>query len=111
MVPAFISIPVFRGLFNENLDELNIVLRDLFDVSPGWFSDATLARTMVLIVNSLARLPVHDDLLSAGLIQAAAVVHSRKTANAERYRSVNRALPECSNACRHTQITQDPSYL
>src|SRR6185369_9953251 len=51
-VPAFISIPVFRGLFNENLGEINLVLDQLFGIRPGWFSDATLARSMVLIVNT-----------------------------------------------------------
>jgi maltose/maltodextrin transport system permease protein len=68
-VPAFISIPVFRGLFNENLGEINIVLRDLFDISPGWFSNATLARTMVLIVNTWLGYP-YMMILSMGLIQA-----------------------------------------
>ena len=68
-VPAFISIPVFRGLFNENLGEINLVLRDLFDISPGWFSDATLARSMVLIVNTWLGYP-YMMILSMGLIQA-----------------------------------------
>ncbi|HSS03452.1 MAG TPA: hypothetical protein VLM79_40590, partial [Kofleriaceae bacterium] len=42
-VPAFISIPVFRGLFNENLGEINLLLDQLFGIHPGWFSDPTLA--------------------------------------------------------------------
>ena len=37
-VPAFISIPVFRGIFNENLGEINLVLDLFFGVRPGWFS-------------------------------------------------------------------------
>lgn len=68
-VPAFISIPVFRGLFNENLGEINLVLHQLFGVRPGWFSDATLARSMVLIVNTWLGYP-YMMILCMGLIKA-----------------------------------------
>ena len=68
-VPAFISIPVFRGLFNENLGEINLVLYQLFGVRPGWFSDATLARSMVLIVNTWLGYP-YMMILCMGLIKA-----------------------------------------
>jgi maltose/maltodextrin transport system permease protein len=68
-VPAFISIPVFRGLFNENLGEINMVLDQLFGIRPGWFSDATLARTMVLLVNGWLGYP-YMMILSMGLIKA-----------------------------------------
>jgi maltose/maltodextrin transport system permease protein len=68
-VPAFISIPVFRGLFNENLGEINLVLDHLFGVRPGWFSDATLARAMVLIVNTWLGYP-YMMILCMGLIKA-----------------------------------------
>lgn len=68
-VPAFISIPIFRGLFNENLGEINMILGMFFDVRPSWFSDATLARTMVLIVNTWLGYP-YMMILSMGLIKA-----------------------------------------
>ncbi|GCL62710.1 maltose ABC transporter permease MalF [Pseudaquabacterium pictum] len=68
-VPAFISIPVFRGLFNENLGEINLVLDMLFGVRPGWFSDATLARAMVLAVNTWLGYP-YMMILVMGLLQA-----------------------------------------
>lgn len=68
-VPAFISIPVFRGLFNENLGEINLVLELLFGIRPGWFSDATLARSMVLIVNTWLGYP-YMMILCMGLIKA-----------------------------------------
>ncbi|HSW04387.1 maltose ABC transporter permease MalF [Aquabacterium sp.] len=68
-VPAFISIPVFRGLFNENLGEINLVLDLLFGLRPGWFSDATLARAMVLIVNTWLGYP-YMMILCMGLIKA-----------------------------------------
>ena len=68
-VPAFISIPVFRGLFNENLGEINLVFYQLFGVRPGWFSDPTLARAMVLIVNTWLGYP-YMMILCMGLIKA-----------------------------------------
>jgi len=68
-VPAFISIPVFRGLFNENLGEINLILDQLFGIRPSWFSDATLARSMVLIVNTWLGYP-YMMILAMGLIKA-----------------------------------------
>jgi maltose/maltodextrin transport system permease protein len=68
-VPAFISIPIFRGLFNENLGEVNLVLDLLFDIRPGWFSDATLARGMVLLVNTWLGYP-YMMILAMGLLKA-----------------------------------------
>ncbi len=68
-VPAFISIPIFRGLFNENLGEVNLVLDMLFGIRPGWFSDATLARSMVLLVNTWLGYP-YMMILAMGLMKA-----------------------------------------
>jgi maltose/maltodextrin transport system permease protein len=68
-VPAFISIPVFRGLFNENLGEINLLLGQLFDIHPGWFSDANLARSVMLIVNTWLGYP-YMMILCMGLIKA-----------------------------------------
>ena len=36
-VPGFISILVFRGLFNQNSGEINLILGSLFGVKPAWF--------------------------------------------------------------------------
>ena len=68
-VPAFISIPVFRGLFNENMGEINLVLGHLFHLQPSWFSAPGLARTMVLIVNTWLGYP-YMMILCMGLIKA-----------------------------------------
>ena len=38
-VPGFISILVFKGLFNQNLGEINFILNGLFGIRPAWFSD------------------------------------------------------------------------
>ena len=68
-VPAFISILVFRGLFNQNFGEINLMLDSLFGVRPDWFSDPTLARSMILLVNTWLGYP-YMLLLCMGLLQA-----------------------------------------
>ena len=47
-VPAFISILVFKGLFNQNFGEINAILDALFGVRPAWFADPTLARKLII---------------------------------------------------------------
>lgn len=59
-VPSFISILIFKGLFNQSFGEINMMLSALFGVKPARFSDPTTARTMLIIVNT-AGLSVHDD--------------------------------------------------
>jgi maltose/maltodextrin transport system permease protein len=51
-VPSFISILVFKGLFNQNFGEINLLLNGLFGIRPDWTSDPTLAKVMILIVNT-----------------------------------------------------------
>ncbi|RMF15800.1 MAG: maltose ABC transporter permease MalF, partial [Gammaproteobacteria bacterium] len=68
-VPAFISILVFKGLFNQNFGEINLILEKLFGVRPDWFSDPTMARTMILIVNTWLGYP-YMMLLCMGLLQS-----------------------------------------
>ena len=68
-VPGFISILVFRGLFNQNFGELNLILNALFGVRPAWFSDPMLARAMILIVNTWLGYP-YIMVLATGLIKA-----------------------------------------
>ncbi len=50
-VPGFISILVFKGLFNQNFGEINMILNSLFGIKPSWFADPILAKVMLLIVN------------------------------------------------------------
>ncbi|MBU0852849.1 MAG: maltose ABC transporter permease MalF, partial [Gammaproteobacteria bacterium] len=68
-VPAFISILVFKGLFNQSFGEINLMLDSLFGVRPDWFSDPTLARSMILMVNTWLGYP-YMLLLCMGLLQA-----------------------------------------
>ncbi len=68
-VPGFISILVFKGLFNNNFGEINLILEALFGVRPAWFSDPTLAKIMLLIVNVWLGYP-YMMVVCMGLIKA-----------------------------------------
>jgi maltose/maltodextrin transport system permease protein len=68
-VPGFISILVFRGLFNQNFGELNLILNGLFGIRPAWFSDPFLAKVMILVVNTWLGYP-YILVLATGLIKA-----------------------------------------
>jgi maltose/maltodextrin transport system permease protein len=51
-VPGFISILVFKGLFNRNFGEINLMLDSVLGIRPNWTGDAILARLTILIVNT-----------------------------------------------------------
>jgi maltose/maltodextrin transport system permease protein len=68
-VPGFISILVFKGLFNQNFGEINGILHSLFGIRPAWFADPWLAKTMLLIVNTWLGFP-YFMILCTGLIKA-----------------------------------------
>ncbi|MBO9482053.1 maltose ABC transporter permease MalF [Salinisphaera sp. G21_0] len=87
-VPAFISILIFKGLFNQNFGEINMILEGLFGISPEWMTDPTFARTMILIVNTWLGYPymmivcmgllkaIPDDLYEASAIDGANPIHN-----------------------------------
>jgi maltose/maltodextrin transport system permease protein len=68
-VPGFISILVWKGLFNQNFGEINAILDALFGVRPAWFADPLLAKVMILIVNTWLGYP-YIMVLCTGLIKA-----------------------------------------
>ncbi len=68
-VPGFISILVFKGLFNQNFGEINGILHMLLGVRPAWFADPLLAKVMILIVNTWLGYP-YIMILCLGLIKA-----------------------------------------
>jgi maltose/maltodextrin transport system permease protein len=68
-VPGFISILVFKGLFNQNFGEINAILEALFGIRPAWFADPLLAKVMILIVNTWLGFP-YFLVLVTGLIKA-----------------------------------------
>lgn len=68
-VPGFISILVFKGLFNQNFGEINAILDAVFGLRPAWFADPLLAKVMILIVNTWLGYP-YIMVLCTGLIKA-----------------------------------------
>lgn len=68
-VPGFISILVFKGLFNQNFGEINMILDALFGIKPAWFAEPLLAKAMLLIVNTWLGYP-YIMVLCTGLIKA-----------------------------------------
>lgn len=68
-VPGFISILVFKGLFNQNFGEINGILSAVFGIKPAWFADPMLARTMMLVVNTWLGYP-YFLVLCTGLLKA-----------------------------------------
>lgn len=78
-VPGFISILVFRGLFNQNFGEINLILETLFGIRPNWFTDGSLARAMILIVNTWLGYP-YMMLLAMGFLQAVPQDHKKAAA-------------------------------
>jgi maltose/maltodextrin transport system permease protein len=78
-VPAFISILVFRGLFNQNFGEINLILQGLFGIKPEWFTNAALTRTMLILVNVWLGYP-YMMLLSMGYLQSIPQDHYKAAA-------------------------------
>ncbi|MFM2486188.1 maltose ABC transporter permease MalF [Celerinatantimonas yamalensis] len=68
-VPAFISILIFKGLFNQSFGEINLLLSQVFGLRPEWFSNPHLAKAMVLIVNTWLGYP-YMMILCMGLLKA-----------------------------------------
>lgn len=68
-VPAFISILIFKGLFNQSFGEINLILNQLFGIRPEWFNSPTLAKVMIIIVNTWLGYP-YMMILCMGLLKA-----------------------------------------
>jgi maltose/maltodextrin transport system permease protein len=68
-VPAFISILVFKGLFNQNFGEINTILGTVLGVRPAWFADPTMAKLMIILVNTWLGYP-YVMVLCTALIKA-----------------------------------------
>ena len=68
-MPGFISILIFKGLFNQSFGEINLVLEQLLGIKPTWFTDPLLAKAMILIVNVWLGYP-YMMILCMGLLKA-----------------------------------------
>ncbi|MAS37999.1 MAG: hypothetical protein CL610_28650 [Anaerolineaceae bacterium] len=49
-IPAFISVVVWRGMFDPNLGFINDVLGSIFGTAPQWYGNATAARFAILMI-------------------------------------------------------------
>ena len=78
-VPAFISILVFRGLYNQNFGEINLILSSLFGIKPDWFTNPFLAKVMLLVVNAWLGYP-YMMLLGMGFLQSVPRDHYKAAA-------------------------------
>ncbi|MFC0178752.1 maltose ABC transporter permease MalF [Thorsellia kenyensis] len=68
-VPSFISILIFRGLFNQEFGEINQLLDMVFGIRPEWFNNPLQAKIMVIIVNTWLGYP-YMMILCMGLLKA-----------------------------------------
>lgn len=68
-VPAFISILIFKGLFNQSYGEINTILQHIIGIKLDWFNSPYLAKTMVLIVNTWLGYP-YMMILCMGILKA-----------------------------------------
>ena len=72
-IPAFLSILVWRGLFNANFGTVNALLDPIYDLlgvdAIGWITDPTWAKVTVLFVNLWLGFP-YMFLLCTGALQA-----------------------------------------
>ena len=49
-IPAFISVVVWRGMFDPNLGFINDVLTPIFGTAPQWYGNPTAARFAILMI-------------------------------------------------------------
>ena len=68
-IPAFISIQIFRGLFNPNFGDINKLIDSVLGLQPQWFTDPVLAKTMVLMVNTWLGYP-YMFILCLGMLKS-----------------------------------------
>jgi maltose/maltodextrin transport system permease protein len=78
-VPAFISILIFKGLFNQNFGEINMLLEALFGVRLDWNTDTFMARTVIVLVNLWLGYP-YMMLLAMGFLQSVPEDHKKAAA-------------------------------
>lgn len=68
-IPSLITILIWRGILNENIGIVNIVLRNLFNYAPAWTTNQWWAKSAVLIVNLWLGYP-YFMLVTSGALQS-----------------------------------------
>jgi maltose/maltodextrin transport system permease protein len=78
-VPAFISILIFKGLFNQNFGEINMLLEAIFGARADWNTNPFMARLMIVLVNLWLGYP-YMMLLAMGFLQSVPEDHKKAAA-------------------------------
>ncbi|MBD3320377.1 MAG: maltose ABC transporter permease MalF [Chitinivibrionales bacterium] len=68
-IPAFISVNVWRGLFNPHMGKIALLLEDVFGSSPLWFANPWWAKIGILIVQLWLGFP-YMMLICTGSLQS-----------------------------------------
>ena len=68
-IPGFISVLVWVGLLNPLYGPFNLMLKDLFGISPEWFSNGTLTKVIILGINLWLGYP-YMMLITLGALQS-----------------------------------------
>ena len=68
-IPAFISVNVWRGLFNPHMGKIALLLEDVFGSSPLWFANPWWAKAGILIVQLWLGFP-YMMLICTGALQS-----------------------------------------
>ena len=68
-IPGYISVLIWRGLFNTNFGIVNEILQKLFGAKVGWFQDPFWAKVALLTVNLWLGFP-YMMLISLGALQS-----------------------------------------
>ncbi len=68
-IPAFISVPLWKGLLTPQAGVISVFLAETFGWSPQWFSDPTWAKIGILMINLWLGFP-YMFLITTGALQA-----------------------------------------
>lgn len=68
-IPAFISVPLWKGLLTPEAGVISMWIERVFGMSPAWFSDPLWAKVGILIVNLWLGFP-YMFLITTGALQA-----------------------------------------
>ena len=69
VIPFFLSVLIWRGMFNQNLGVINRISEALFHWSALWFTDPFWARTAIIIITVWLSYP-YMMLISTGALQS-----------------------------------------
>lgn len=68
-IPAFVSVPLWRGLLNPQLGVISTALAGIFGSAPPWFSDPLWSKIGILIIQLWLGFP-YMLLINTGALQA-----------------------------------------